>query len=86
MGSALLKRLQRVEPLIKAASGRLEPTVYGIVDRVDNVDGVSENITDYIRENDLIQGRLVDLTAIGISRVVKIVLAKTQGSYFLIEE
>lgn len=29
-----------MEPLIKAASGRLEPTVYGIVDRVDNVDGV----------------------------------------------
>ena len=40
MGNALLKRLKKLEPLIKAASGRLEPTVYGVVDRVDNVDGV----------------------------------------------
>ncbi len=53
---------------------------------VDDVDEVADNITDYLRENDLIQGRLVDLGATGISSVVKLVLRKTQGSYFLIEE
>jgi len=40
MSRALLKRLDRVEQLAKSASGTLEPTVYGIIDRVDNVDGV----------------------------------------------
>lgn len=28
-----------MEPLVKAASGSLEPTVYGIIDRVDKIDG-----------------------------------------------
>jgi hypothetical protein len=53
---------------------------------VDNVDDVADKITDYLSENNLIQGRLVDLSALGISKVVKVVLAKTQGSYLLIEE
>jgi hypothetical protein len=53
---------------------------------VDNVDDVAEKITDYLGDNNLIQGRLVDLSAAGISKVVKIVLAKTQGSYLLIED
>ena len=35
----LSKRLDRVEPLAKAASGNLDPTVYGVIDRVDIVDG-----------------------------------------------
>lgn len=39
MSNTLTKRLDRIEPLIKAASGSLEPTVYGVVDRVDNIDG-----------------------------------------------
>ena len=39
MPSALMKRLDRVEPLVKAHSGTLTPTVYGIVDRVDKIDG-----------------------------------------------
>lgn len=38
MSSALL-RLDKLEPLVDAHSGKLEPSVYGIVDRVDNVDG-----------------------------------------------
>lgn len=40
MSSALNKRLDRIEPLVKAAGGSLEPTVFGIIDRVDNVGGV----------------------------------------------
>lgn len=40
MGSAALARLERAEPLALAASGKLEKSVYGIIDRVDNVDGV----------------------------------------------
>ena len=38
--SRMSKRVDRVELLAKSASGTLEPTVYGIIDRVDNVDGV----------------------------------------------
>lgn len=37
MASSLAKRLDRVEPLIQAQSGDLEPSVYGVVDKV--VDG-----------------------------------------------
>lgn len=40
MASGLLGRLKRVEPLAKALSGTLEPTVYGVIDRVDKIDGV----------------------------------------------
>lgn len=40
MSRALSKRLTRVEGLAHAASGTLEGTVYGIVDRVDKVNGV----------------------------------------------
>ena len=40
MSSALNKRLDKIEPLVRAASGTLEPTVFGVIDRVDNVDGV----------------------------------------------
>ena len=39
MSRALNKRLDRIEPLALAASGSLEPTVYGVIDRVDKVDG-----------------------------------------------
>ena len=38
--SSLLKELNRIRPLAQAASGKLEPSVYGVVDRVDNIDGV----------------------------------------------
>lgn len=38
MGS-LARRLDNVEMLAKAASGRLEPTVYGVIDRIDKIDG-----------------------------------------------
>lgn len=37
--ASLLNRLKRVEPLAKAVSGTLEPSVYGIIDRVDKIDG-----------------------------------------------
>lgn len=37
--SSLLKRLDIIEPMIMAQSGKLEPSVYGVVDRVDNIDG-----------------------------------------------
>jgi phage terminase large subunit len=40
MSSLLRKRLERIEPLVNAASGSLEPTVFGVIDRVDNIDGV----------------------------------------------
>jgi phage terminase large subunit len=39
MSRALNKRLANVELLAKAQSGTLEPTVFGVIDRVDNVDG-----------------------------------------------
>ena len=39
MSSLLSKRLDRIEPLVQAASGTLEPTVFGVIDRVDNVNG-----------------------------------------------
>lgn len=39
MASAFINRLKRIEPLAAAASGRLEPSVYGVVDRVDKIDG-----------------------------------------------
>lgn len=35
----LAKRLDIIEPMVNAVSGNLEPTVYGVIDRVDNVDG-----------------------------------------------
>ena len=39
MGVSLSKRLDSIEPMIKAQTGSLEPTVYGVIDRVDRVDG-----------------------------------------------
>lgn len=39
MASGLLKRVERIEPLAKAASGSLEPTVYGVIDSVEMIDG-----------------------------------------------
>lgn len=36
---SLTKRLDTLEPMVNAVSGNLEPTVYGIIDRVDNIDG-----------------------------------------------
>jgi len=38
--SLLAKRLDRLEPLLAAQTGEVKQTVYGIVDRVDIVDGV----------------------------------------------
>ena len=35
----LAKRLDAIEPLVKARSGNLEPSVYGVIDRVDKIDG-----------------------------------------------
>ena len=40
MSDALNKRLARAEMLAKAASGTLEPTVYGVIDSVSMIDGV----------------------------------------------
>lgn len=45
--TGLLKQIDRIKPLVHAQSGSLEPTVYGIVDRIDNVDG--ELIPNVIR-------------------------------------
>jgi phage terminase large subunit len=40
MGSAsMMRKLDVLEPLIHASSGTLQPTVYGVIDRVDNIDG-----------------------------------------------
>jgi len=48
MGSAaLMRKLDVLEPLINAASGTLEPTVYGIIDGVTKVNG--ELIPNIIR-------------------------------------
>lgn len=38
--SALAKRLDIIEPQINAMTGNVEPSVYGVVDRVDRIDGV----------------------------------------------
>jgi len=39
MTSALSRRLGKVEMLAQAASGTLEATVYGVIDRIDKIDG-----------------------------------------------
>jgi len=39
LSSAISRRLAKAELLAKAASGTLEPTVYGVIDRVDKIDG-----------------------------------------------
>lgn len=39
MSSALLSRVSRLEPIIAASTGKLEKSVYGVVDRVDRIDG-----------------------------------------------
>lgn len=39
MTSALQRDLNKIKVLAKAASGSLEPTVYGVIDRIDNVEG-----------------------------------------------
>ena len=36
---SLAKRLDAIEPLVLAQTGTLEKTVYGVIDRVDKVDG-----------------------------------------------
>ena len=40
MGSAMSNRLDDLEILVATLSGSLKPTVYGVIDRVDNIDGV----------------------------------------------
>ena len=37
--SRIMKDLAKLKVLANAASGSLEPTVYGVIDRVDKVDG-----------------------------------------------
>lgn len=37
--SVLARRLDRIEPLASVAAGSVQETVYGVVDRVDNIDG-----------------------------------------------
>lgn len=39
MSVALARRLDKIAPMVQAQSGRLEPTVYGVIDRVDNING-----------------------------------------------
>lgn len=39
MASSFARRLDRLEPLVQAQAGTLEPSVYGVVDRVDNING-----------------------------------------------
>tara|TARA_R110000851_G_scaffold243749_1_gene396426 strand:- start:317 stop:2017 length:1701 start_codon:yes stop_codon:yes gene_type:complete len=36
---AALRRIAKLEPLVHAQAGTLEPTVYGVIDRVDKIDG-----------------------------------------------
>ena len=45
---ALLNRVKKVEPLVAARAGKLEASVYGIVDRVDIVDG--KQVPHFIRK------------------------------------
>ena len=40
MASALLKRVETLEVKAKSLTGNLDKTVYGIIDRVDKIDGV----------------------------------------------
>lgn len=35
-----MRRLDKIEPLVLAQTGNLDPAVYGIIDRVDNINGV----------------------------------------------
>lgn len=42
MSSSALARLDRVEPLVKAQAGSLQPTVYGVIDGVNMIDGKIE--------------------------------------------
>lgn len=40
MGASLNRRLDNIESMALAQAGRLEPTVYGVIDRVDKINGV----------------------------------------------
>jgi len=44
----MLKRLDYIEPMVMASSGKLESSVYGVVDRVDNIDG--ELVPHFVRK------------------------------------
>lgn len=39
MSRSLLKRVDSIEPMINSMTGNVEPTVYGVIDRVDNIGG-----------------------------------------------
>lgn len=39
MRSSLFNKIEKLEPMVMARAGKLEPSVYGVVDRVDKVDG-----------------------------------------------
>ena len=68
-------------------SVNIKAKVFAIVTKgaVNNVDNVIERIIQYLKDNDIIHGRLVDLTGKGIAKLMKIILAKSEGSYLLVE-
>ena len=39
MSASLAKKLDYLEPMVMAQAGMLEPAVYGVIDRVDKIDG-----------------------------------------------
>ena len=42
--ASLKSKIDRIEPLVMAASGNLEPTVYGVIDREDIEDWAQNNM------------------------------------------
>lgn len=50
-----------------------------------NVDIVIDKIIQYLKDNDIIKGKFVDLTGRGIAKLMKVILAKSEGSYLLVE-
>lgn len=48
MRSSLFNKIEKLEPMVMARAGKLEPSVYGVVDRVDNVDG--ELVPNFVRK------------------------------------
>lgn len=48
MARSLAGKLNKIEPLVLAQTGSLEPTVYGVIDRVDMIDG--ELVPNVIRK------------------------------------
>jgi phage terminase large subunit len=57
MGS-LIKEVRKIKPMVQSLSGNLEPTVYGIIDRVDNING--ELVPNIIRRWKGVIGDMVE--------------------------